>query len=139
MKSKPRWRGVPDIIAMFLAVPAVILLIMYARVGLATTSAWVYGSALVAVFGVSAGYHAPRWSPGLLRLWRRLDHSCIYLLIAGSYTPACLLALDPSVGIPMLYVVWILAALGVLKSFVWPHAPRVLNAVQSLLGRAGGS
>jgi hemolysin III len=132
-KEKPQLRGIPDVVATAIAIPAVVLLIVYARVGQATTSAWVYGLALVLLFGVSASYHAPRWSPGLLRFWKRLDHSCIYLLIAGSYTPACLLVLEPRIGVPLLWIVWIVAGLGIIKSFAWPTAPRWLNPVVYVL------
>ncbi len=128
-KTKPRLRGVPDVFATLLAIPAAVLLIVYARAGDATTGALIYGVALVLVFGVSAAYHAPRWSPAVLHVWKRLDHACIFLLIAGTYTPACLLVLEPEVGRPLLWVAWILAGLGVVKSFAWPAAPRALNAL----------
>src|SRR5690606_1403828 len=58
--------------------------------------------------------------------WRRADHSAIYVLIAGTYTPACLMAM-PESGTTLLPVVWAFAALGLIKTFVWPYAPRWLN------------
>lgn len=128
-KEKPKLRGVPDVVATAFAIPAALLLVSYAKPGLATFSAVVYGLCLVLLFGVSASYHTPKWTPGRLKIMRRLDHSSIYLLIAGSYTPICLFVLPRDQGIPLLFAAWGVAALGVLKTFAWPNAPRALNTI----------
>ena len=91
---------------------------------------------LVALFSVSALYHRPTWSPRA-RLWmRRLDHSAIFLLIAGTFTPLCLLLGDARAH-TLLALVWGGAGLGVLRALLWPRAPRwVATALYLGLGWA---
>ena len=125
--AKPRLRGIPDVIAVAIFVPAAAWLMAHARPGLPTVSATVYSISLVLLFGVSATYHAPMWPMRIRRFWRKLDHSAIYILIAGSYTPICLLLLGPATGRTILWAAWIVAGLGLLKSFLWERAPRWLN------------
>jgi hemolysin III len=76
------------------------------------------------MYGVSALYHAS--SRGLGH-FQRIDHVMIYVLIAGSYTPICLLVLGGRLGMALLITVWALAALGVFQKIVWMHAPRWLS------------
>jgi hemolysin III len=122
---KPRFRGIPDVIAVIAAVPAAALLIAYARSGPPTTAAAIYGICLVLLFGISATYHTPHWSLEVRRIWRRLDHSAIYVLIAGSYTPVFMIALPESEY--MLAIVWSMTILGFVKTIAWERAPRWLN------------
>ncbi len=77
--------------------------------------------------GASALYHAPHWPRTTLRWLQKIDFAAIYLLIAGTYTPVCLLVLGER-GEFLLVVVWMVASLGVLQAFFWPHAPRWLRA-----------
>jgi hemolysin III len=76
---------------------------------------------------VSALYHRPTWTPRARLVMRRLDHAAIFLLIAGTYTPVCLL-LGGRAGTPLLTVVWGAAALGMPRATFWPRAPRWLAA-----------
>jgi hemolysin III len=124
---RPRMRGVADIFATGLAVPAVALLIAAARPGAATLAAAVYGASLVLLLIGSAVYHLPRWPLRTARWLRKVDHSNIYLLIAGTCTPLAF-ALTPGPGEWLLAAMWLTAALGVAKTMLWPHAPRRLNA-----------
>jgi hemolysin III len=126
---KPRLRGIPDLAATIIIVPAAAFLMGMARPGGATTGAVVYTISLAFLFGMSTTYHVPMW-PLHVRAWlRRADHSAIYVLIAGSYTPVCLHALDPALGMPILWAVWGFAILGLAKSMLWPTSPRWLNTV----------
>ncbi len=68
---------------------------------------------LVGLFGVSAFYHTGNWAPDVKARWRRMDHAMIFVLIAGSYTPITLLALQPAWGISLLAIVWTVAVIGV--------------------------
>ena len=87
----------------------------------------VFGASALLMFGASALYHLAHHSPRR-GLYRQLDHSMIYVFIAGTYTPICLSALWGTwFGAPMLILVWVLAALGVLQKVVWPDAPRGLS------------
>ena len=125
---RPRLRGVADIYAALLAVPAVVLLISLARPGAATLAATVYGASLVVLLIGSAVYHLPHW-PERTALWlRKIDHANIYLLIAGTCTPLAF-ALSPGPGEWLLLAMWTTAILGILKTLLWPRAPRKLNAI----------
>ena len=73
------------------------------------------------------------WPRPVRAILRGLDHSAIYVLIAASYTPPCLLILPSPYGGGLLVFVWTAAALGLVKSFVWPNAPRWLNTVVYVL------
>ncbi|NGY59021.1 hemolysin III family protein [Lentzea sp. NEAU-D13] len=96
-----------------------------ARAALATS---VYGLTVLGLFGVSALYHRVTWESDRVRTWmKRLDHSMIFVFIAGTYTPFALLAMDPGTGYVVLWVVWIGALSGVTLKMAWPHAPRWLG------------
>jgi hemolysin III len=135
-RTKPLLRGVSHEIAAGVALAGLVALVLLAPGPRARLGALVYGSSLVALFSVSALYHRPTWSPRA-RLWmRRLDHSAIFLLIAGTFTPICLLIGDGRAR-TLLAVVWAGAGLGVLRALLWPEAPRlVATALYLLLGWA---
>jgi hemolysin III len=124
---KPRLRGIPHSIGALLALPAAILCVVHASSGEAAIGAFVYGLSLLFLLSTSAIYHTPTWTPRV-RMWlRRVDHLAIFVLIAGSYTPICLMALPPEEGRLMLIAVWACAGVGALLSLFWPMAPRWLN------------
>lgn len=125
--GKPLFRGIPDVVATLVAIPAVAALLLHARMGTVTLAGMVYGLTLVGLFTVSALYHTFMWPLHIRAVWRRIDHSMVYVLIAGTYTPVCWVALDPAVGRPFLAAIWGVAALGALKSFFWETSPRWLN------------
>ncbi len=129
--AKPRLRGISHLIATFLSGVGGVALVAQAPNARAAWAAGIYGVSLSTLFGVSATYHVPAWPPAP-RMWlRRLDHSAIFLLIAGTYTPLCLLGLGTR-GITMLQTVWCGAAAGVLQSMLWPNAPKPLRALLSV-------
>src|SRR5512141_808169 len=127
-REKPLLRGVSHEIAAFVALLAWIALVAAAAPGRARAAASIYGATVVALFTISALYHRPTWAPRQRLFWRRLDHSAIFLLIAGTYTPFCLL-LGGTAGAVELAVVWGGAAAGVVQAVVWPTAPKPLIAV----------
>ncbi|HVP66949.1 MAG TPA: hemolysin III family protein [Anaeromyxobacteraceae bacterium] len=133
-REKPLLRGVSHEVAAALALAAWVALAVLAPGSRARLAANVYGASLFALFGVSALYHRPRWRAGARRWLKRVDHAAIFLLIAGSYTPFCLL-LPPSRGIPMLAVAWAGAALGIGQAVFWVGAPRAVGvALYVVLG-----
>lgn len=87
----------------------------------------IFGASLVLMYCVSALYHASTLSERGLGRFQRIDHVMIYVLIAGSYTPICLIVLGGRLGMTLLVTVWTLAALGVYQKIVWMHAPRWLS------------
>ena len=87
----------------------------------------VFGGSLVALYGASALYHLLPLSPSGVARLRRVDHITIFGLIAGTYTPVCLLALDGGWRVGLLGAVWGLALCGVLLKLLWMDAPRWLS------------
>jgi hemolysin III len=130
--EKPLLRGVSHEIAAGVALAGWIVLALVAAPGRARVAAQVYGASLFTLFLVSALYHRPTWRPRARLLMRRLDHSAIFLLIAGTYTPFCLL-LPPASGVRLLAVVWAGAIAGILQSLLWVRAPKALSAVVYVL------
>jgi hemolysin III len=126
---KPRLRGVSHQYAFFAAMAAGAALVVLARGAEARVAVAVYALSLCAMFGASALYHRIDWPPRPSIWLRRLDHSMIYVLVAGTYTPFALLVLEPALGWTLLGVVWAGAVAGVMVSLVWIDAPRSLSAV----------
>jgi hemolysin III len=126
---KPRLRGVSHQWAFFVALVAGAVLVVAAPAGRATFAAAVYALSVVAMFGASALYHRIDWKSVSARRWmRRLDHSMIYLLIAGTYTPFALLVLDGGMARAILITVWSGAVLGIGLKMLWPDTPKWLTA-----------
>jgi hemolysin III len=126
---KPRLRGVSHQYAFFAAIAAGAALVVLSRGAQARVAALVYALSLCAMFGASALYHRIDWSPRWQAWVRRLDHSMIFVLVAGTYTPFALLVLAPALGWTILGVVWVGAIAGIVLSLVWIDAPRWLTAV----------
>jgi hemolysin III len=89
-------------------------------------AAVVYAITSALLFGISAVYHRGHTSGRVREVLRRLDHANIYLIIAGTYTPFALLALDGATRIAVLAVTWTGAAAGVAFRVAWLSAPRWL-------------
>ena len=126
---KPRLRGVFHQWACAGSVPLGLVLVVVAGTARARISLTVYSVSLVALFGVSALYHRIDWRSVSGRDWmRRLDHSMIFVLIAGSYTPFAVLGLHGTLSVVILFVVWAGALLGVAFNLLWRDAPSWLRA-----------
>ncbi len=123
--AKPLLRGWLHLVCFFLAIPAGAILVALASSAHARIGAVVYAIGLVALFGVSGSYHRGRWSDARRRLMQKLDHGTIFVMIAGSYTPLCLLVLEGWVRWTMLAVAWTGAAAGFVLSFAGGNAPRL--------------
>ncbi|HEY2161103.1 MAG TPA: hemolysin III family protein [Solirubrobacteraceae bacterium] len=127
--GKPRLRGVLHQWACLSSVPLGLALVIAAGGVRARIAVSVYAVSLVALFGVSALYHRVDWRSLAVRRWmRRLDHSMIFVLIAGTYTPFAMLALHGPLALAMLIVVWAGALAGVVFKLVWIDAPKWLFA-----------
>jgi hemolysin III len=128
--GKPRLRGVWHQWAFFVAVAIGAALVVAAPSGQPRLAAAIYALSVAALFGTSALYHRITWASQAARRWmRRLDHSMIFFLIAGTYTPFALLVLDGDLATVILIVVWAGALAGVLMKLVWIDAPKALVAV----------
>jgi hemolysin III len=125
--GRPRARGWIHLYSAIVAVIAGAALVSVSwavestRAGLATL---LYTFTIVAMFSVSATYHRVMWKSVTARKWmKRLDHSMIFVFIAGSYTPFALLALPAQQGMVLFWIVWAGAIAGVLLKMFWPSAP----------------
>ena len=127
---KPRLRGVLHQWAFFVSLVTGAVLVLVAPGGRATLAVSIYSVTVAGLFGVSAIYHRVNWvSAGARRWMRRLDHSMIFLLIAGTYTPFALLVLHGTLATAILVAVWGGALAGIVLNLVWIDAPKWLTAV----------
>lgn len=121
---KPRLRGWIHAGMTPLVVVAVVVLIALTPPVAPRVSTLVFGISAVLLFGTSAVYHRGTWSPRVTGVLRRMDHTNIFLIIAGSYTPLAVLLLEKSVAQTLLIIVWAGAVLGLLARVFWLGAPR---------------
>jgi hemolysin III len=127
---KPKLRGVSHEWAFFLSLGFGAALIVLAETPKATLAVAVYAISLSALFGTSALYHRVNWTRPNVRRWmRRLDHSMIFFLIAGTYTPFALLVLNGTLATAILVVVWVGAVAGAIVEMVWIDHPKWASAL----------
>ena len=135
---KPLLRGVLHQGAFLAALVIGPLLVVGADEPRRQVAASVFAASVAACFGASALYHRVTWTPALRPWMRRVDHAGIYLLIAGTYTPVCLLVLDGTWRLVILVIVYAGALAAVVLKFVWVDAPKWLAAVLGItLGWTG--
>jgi hemolysin III len=135
--TKPRFRGWIHVHSTVVAVVAGAALVSVSwavvstRAGLATLA---YTAAAVAMFAVSATYHRVQWKSTAARNgMKRLDHSMIFVFIAGSYTPFAMLTMPRQTGQLVLWIVWGGALAGITLKVCWPSAPRWVGVPLYLL------
>jgi hemolysin III len=134
---KPLLRGRIHLAALVVAVPAVIALIATSAGVEAKVAASTYGATLVLLFAASSAYHRLGPPEAPIAWLRRLDHSSIFLLIAGSYTPVCLVALSGWWSATLLIAVWAAAVVGVvLKQVRFERSHRLGFALYLTMGWA---
>lgn len=121
---KPSMRGVLHQYAFVAALATGIVLVAVSEPGRPRVAATVYAVCLAGLFGVSALYHRVNWRPAARAVMTRLDHSMIFVFIAGTYTPFALLTLHGATALVVLTIVWTGAALGVGSRLLWTRAPR---------------
>ena len=133
---KPRLRGVSHQWAFVCSLATGTVLVALAPTEEATVAAAIYAATVAALFGTSALYHRITWaSQGARRWMRRLDHSMIFLLIAGTYTPFAVLVLDGTLATVILVLVWAGALGGIVLKLVWIDAPKpLIAAIYVVLG-----
>ncbi|GAA3749617.1 hemolysin III family protein [Salinactinospora qingdaonensis] len=124
---KPRLRGWLHLGTAPVALAAGLVLVIMAPTVAGRVASAIYAGSAVLLFTTSAVYHLGHWPPKPLALLRRMDHSNIYLIIAGTYTPFVVLVLDGALQVAMLSIVWGAAAAGVVFKLVWLNAPRWLS------------
>jgi hemolysin III len=128
LTEKPLLRGFFHQFAFFAAIPAAILLLVVARPTAGRIAAGIYGLSLIALFGTSAAYHRFKWTERARARMRRLDHSMIYVLIAGTYMPFGILVLRAPWSIVVLGLVGGGAIAGILIQVFAFHRLRVVSS-----------
>ena len=123
---KPRLRGWLHAGTFPVSVVAGIVLVVLAHGTAATLATGVYAASAALLFGISALYHRGNWSPRAERRLKRLDHSNIFLIIAGTYTPFSVILLRHDGGTTLLWIVWAAALGGIAFRVLWVGAPRWL-------------
>ena len=149
--AKPRLRGALHLVAFPVSLVAGLVLLLIADDPAERWACVVYTVASAVLFGCSALYHRGTWDARTHARLRRLDHSNIFLMIAGTYTPLCVALLDGTTRTVVLTVVWIGALAGIVFRVAWLHAPAwlytpfyvalgwVAVAVLPALAQAGGA
>lgn len=126
LEIKPRLRGWLHAGAAPLALAAGIVLVVLAPTAGTRIASAVYALTGVLLFGTSAVYHRGNWSPKVKKVLKRLDHTNIMLVIAGSYTPLAWALLPHGSAVTLLWIIWTGALLGVAFRLLWLNAPRWL-------------
>jgi hemolysin III len=126
---KPKLRGVSHEWAFFVSLVFGAALIFFAKTPKATLAVAIYAVSLSALLGTSALYHRVNWKRPNVRTWmRRLDHSMIFFLIAGTYTPFALIVMHGALATAILVAVWVGAIAGAIVEMVWIGHPKWVSA-----------
>jgi hemolysin III len=137
--AKPVLRGWLHLLFFWVALAGGTVLLIRAHGAAQLTAAVVYSASLVALFGTSALYHRGPWTSAWRLRMRRLDQAMIFFLIAGTATPAFLLAAPARLGLASLFVMWALTLAAAALRVAWPAAPELVSgALFTGLGCAGG-
>lgn len=96
---------------------------------LSLTAVIIFGISMILLYASSATYHLVVSTDKVISFLRRLDHAMIFLLIAGSYTPFCLIALEKTTGLPMFFIIAIIAVIGICFKLIWFNCPRWLSTL----------
>ncbi len=135
---RPVLRGRLHQLAFCASLVGLVALVRVAPTTTAVVAAWVYGCAAAGLYLVSSSYHVFARTPRARRIMQRADHSMIFVLIAGSFTPVCLLALTGQLRFWLLGAVWLVAIAGVLlKCCALERFPRLGGGLYIALGWAG--
>jgi len=128
--------GLTHFVGMLLSIAALILLVTYA---VSQGTPWhivafaIFGTSLILLYGASSMYHLLPLSPRGINILRRIDHIMIFILIAGTYTPVCLIPLRGAWGWSLFGVIWGIAIAGIFQSLFWINAPRWLSTLIYLI------
>lgn len=122
--DKPLLRGWLHLGAAPLALVAGMALVAFAPTLAGRVSSAIFTLTAVMLFGTSAVYHRGNWSPKTRSVLRRMDHANIFLIIAGTYTPLCVILLDRDTATVALSIVWTGAVVGLMSRILFLHAPR---------------
>ena len=126
-ERRPLLRGYFHLAAALAAVVGFVVLLSLADSPRAYIGGAIFAASLIALYAISGTYHTITWGRRAHAVLRRLDHAMIFVLIAGTYTPLCLLAASDAWGLSLLAIVWSIAGVGIALKLLWPGAPRWLG------------
>lgn len=118
--------------AMLMAIFAAVPLLVKAAVTSGPRSFFamtIFMTSMVLLYGASTAYHTVNLSGTPLQIFQKIDHMMIYVLIAGSYTPVCMIVLKDSLGLPLLIAVWSIAIVGMLINAFWITCPKWFSSL----------
>lgn len=121
--------AITHFIACLMAAVAASPLIIKASTGTATAALAIFAVSMILLYGASTLYHSVNVSTKILSIFRKIDHMMIFVLIAGSYTPVCLIVLGGSMGYSLLALVWSVAIVGMFTNMVWITCPKWFSSV----------
>jgi len=124
--------AITHFIGMMMAVLAAMPLLAKAGMtgsNIAVAAMMVFAMSMVCLYGASALYHSVNVTGKVLKIFKKIDHMMIFVLIAGSYTPVCMLILEHDMGYPLLMAVWGIALVGILIKFFWVTCPKWFSSV----------
>ncbi len=128
-KTKPLLRGYIHQASFFIALCACAVLLTQAQGAKEVLAIVVYSLSLVNLLGVSALYHRRKWTSKGYSTMKRLDHSSIFLLISGTITPICLIALPEKTAQLLLIFTWLIAGVGIIQAIFWSKAPKWFRSI----------
>ena len=112
-----------------LSAVAMVVMLVKTDTMTATVSVIIFGVSLILLYSASTIYHGIKASPTVISWLRKVDHAMIFVLIAGTYTPFCLIPLRDSIGIPLLIAIWTIALSGIGFKLIWFHCPRIISTL----------
>lgn len=115
--------------AVFAATPLLIKAALSSDGKITLLALGIFCISMILLYGASATYHSLNISGKALRIFRKIDHMMIFVLIAGSYTPVCLIILGGKLGYTLLSVVWGIALLGMILKACWVTCPKWFSSV----------
>ncbi len=121
--------AITHFIAWLMALMAAAALVVKAQGGLHMTAMLIYAGSMILLYGASTAYHSVTVSDKLLKIYRKIDHMMIFVLIAGSYTPVCLIVLGGKMGYTLLALVWAVAIVGMLIKAFWITCPKWFSSI----------
>jgi len=124
--------AITHFIGMMMAVVAAMPLL--AKAGMtgnmtAVAAMMIFAMSMVCLYGASTLYHSVNVTGKVLKVFKKIDHMMIFVLIAGSYTPVCMLILEHELGYPLLAAVWGIALVGIVIKFFWVTCPKWFSSV----------
>ncbi|MGE5474294.1 MAG: PAQR family membrane homeostasis protein TrhA [Ignavibacteriales bacterium] len=130
--------GLSHFVGVLLSIAALVVLIVFSAIGATpwhVVSFSIFGTALILLYSASSLYHLLPLSEKGITIFRKIDHIMIFVLIAGSYTPICLVPIRGAWGWSLFGIIWVLTIAGLFMKLFWLHAPRWLyTSIYLLMG-----